>query len=131
MTARWSDPSLLRGPSVALVMTQDEFDAVLKEKGIDDPDCEFLPDNCRAVTSTYRVDGELVAIVSVHPDALLGDPIDVASTLCHEAVHVWQRFAQTTSLSSVRECWGSEAEAYAIQNIVRELMTSFAQRIPS
>lgn len=124
----WSPRSLLNGPHVALVMSQDEFQAALAERGIEDDEM-FCPDGCRAVTHSFRKHGDLTCIIGLHPDARTASPIEVASVLVHEAVHVWQRTVDATAFGNARECWGTEGEAHAIENISRELMQAFADRL--
>lgn len=119
----------MNGPHVALVLSQDEFIFALAERGIDDPDGEFCPKNCKAVTHSFYKDGELTCLVGLNPDAFDAAPIEVASVLVHEAVHVWQRTVDVTAFGAARECWGTEGEAYAIQNISRELMQAYADRL--
>lgn len=126
----WLDRCLLRGPYVALVTDQKEYNRALKRFDIKDDEA-FCPTNCKMVTHTWLKNGDLIALIGVHPDAFnAADPIEVASTLCHEAVHVWQRFVDNTSLDDgARENWGREGEAYAIQNISYALMKEFAKRL--
>lgn len=124
----WHNRALFVGPHVALVMSQTEYLAALAEHGLECAD-EFCPAGCMAVTHAFRSGGELVCLIGLSPDALGEDPIQVASLLCHEAVHVWQRVVDATALENPRACWGTEAEAYAIQNISHGLMQSFADRV--
>lgn len=126
----WLDRSFLKGPHLALVESQEEYDAALKDFGIEDKDA-FCPDNCKMVTHTFRKGGDLIALIGVHPDAwAAADPVEVASMFCHESVHVWQRFVDETCLEGgARDGYGREGEAYAIQNISYALMKEFATRL--
>lgn len=130
MKVQWLDRTLFLGPKVALVMSQDEYRAAIVAVGLEPDDHPFCPDGAKAIAHTWSKDGELVlALVGLHPTALdTDDGIAVAGVLVHEAVHVWQRICDATAKDDIRRCWGTEAEAYAIQNISTRLMQAFAER---
>ncbi len=76
-----------------------------------------------ASTHYFVLDGKVTAVV-----CLKGwqgrNPIEVAGLLVHEAVHVWQEYADGIG----EETPGAEQEAYAIQAIAQELMADFARQ---
>lgn len=72
------------------------------------------------------VQGKRLAIVCIEPEAPNRDSVQVAALLVHEAVHIWQ--AHTRSIGSLND-HGDEEEAYAIQSIAQELMTSFRDQV--
>jgi hypothetical protein len=127
MTTKWLDRSLLQGPKLALVMSQKEYDAALKEADLPADDHDFCSAGCMAVTHAWT-DKERVCIIGLHPDAIEADPLEVISVLIHEAVHVWQRTTDV-SIGVTNGDWGRESDAYAIQNIAMTLITEFKRRL--
>ena len=117
---KWIDRTLMYGPRVALVTSARDFRRALRDAGIAD-DGAWIESHWHACTHAYDVDGVLVCIVAIDArKAATQDPIDVASLLAHEAVHVWQRVAETLGGDV-----GREMPAYAIQNICAHLMRAY------
>ena len=54
------------------------------------------------------------------------DPVEVAGTLVHEAVHVWQRYKEIIGEAGSA---GKEIEAFAIETISVRLMASYRKQI--
>lgn len=127
----WLSRCLLVGPNLCMVMSQREYEKALKERGIEYDGAQWLPDGCKAMVVSIldNEHGELFCIVCVHPDALNADGIDVAASMAHESVHVWQRVKRHTSYDDPDKCWGTESEAYAIENIFRNLMMEMKRRM--
>lgn len=123
---RWLDRRIAApGPYLTLVLSQEEFDTALKHLKVPlgSPFVKNTHSNATAHMCT-NPKGELCCIV-----ALAGwearDPIEVAGLLVHEAVHVWQDYAERIGEGHP----GVEQEAYAIQSIAQELMAEFARRM--
>ena len=113
------------GPYLTLVLSQEEFDIALTHLKI--PLGAPYVKNTHSHATAHMANnpkGELCCIV-----ALAGwqdrDPIEVAGLLVHEAVHVWQDYAERIGEHTP----GVEQEAYAIQSIAQELMAEFARRM--
>lgn len=124
----WLDRCLLQGPRVAVVTSQRQFVAAMKGLGVADPD-PFCDPAWHACVHAFEVDGDLVCVTGLNLPALarLGDGIDVAGVLAHEAVHVWQRIRDRLGPGDL----GREMEAYAIQNIAVQLMRAYVSATAS
>lgn len=124
----WLNRGLLLGGYLAFVTSQAEFDQALKEIDLPDYKEDFVPHGWPACTHSFaNVNGSVACIVGLNMErAAQEDPIDVAALLVHEAVHVWQH---NESAAGKLGCFGTEGEAYAIQNISTSLMTEYARRL--
>jgi hypothetical protein len=113
------------GPYLALVLSQEEFDAALRHCGrpVGEP---YLRTKRSDATAHYfqNRNGELVLIVALG-DTTARSGIEVAGLLVHEAVHAWQQHCE--SIGEDRPA--VEQEAYGIQAIAQELMAEYARRI--
>lgn len=127
-TQTWLNRGLLLGGYVALVTSQAEFEKALADIKMAEYTDAFVPNGWPACTHSFaNVDGSIACIVGLDlTHCAEQDPIDVAALLVHEAVHVWQ---QNESAAGKLGCFGTEGEAYAIQNISTQLMTEYARRI--
>ena len=111
-----------QGPVLCLCLSQKELDAVTLN--LNTPSLEWLNRGSDATTHYFDSDGKLSAVVC------LGDVKGkvgqvIAALLVHEAVHVWQAYAESIGERNPAK----EQEAYAIQCISQELMTEYARRI--
>ena len=124
----WLNRGLLLGGDVALVTSQEEFDKALADIKMAEYTDAFVPNDWPACTHSFEnVDGSIACIVGLDLERTAAqDSIDVAALLVHEAVHVWQ---QNEGAAGKLGCFGTEGEAYAIQNISTQLMTEYARRI--
>ncbi len=123
MKTNWLDRRIAAaGPYLALCLSEDEFRAAVAH--LKSPD---IPRWCSkgATTHTFdHEDGGVVCIVCLR-DYEDRKPVEVAGLLVHEAVHVWQKYAEDIG----ERYEGAEQEAYAIQCISQELMAEFARRM--
>ena len=124
----WLDQTLMRGPRVALVTSQQAFKRALRGVAPEGDAGAYCEPGWKACTHAYIVDGELVCIVGVDSAALSSlPPIDAAAVLVHEATHVWQRIRVALGPGEL----GAELEAYAMQNIAASLMRAYVHSTSS
>lgn len=125
MKHRWLDRRIAApGPYLTLVLSQEEFDAALRHCRV--PLGKPWLKTSHADATTHYLEnpkGDLVCIVALGPHENR-NAIEIAGLLVHEAVHVWQRYADR--IGEVNP--GSEQEAYGVQSIAQELMAEFARR---
>lgn len=89
----------------------------------------FLENNHKGATVHYleHKSGRRLAIVCLdRKTAAKYSGIQIASMLVHEAVHIWQLHAAAIGSHNDH---GDEEEAYAIQAITQELLTSFKEQM--
>ena len=124
MKTRWLDRRIAApGPFLALCLSQEEFDAALKDIGVRPMD--FIRNDHSDATAHY-IDADSGFSCVVCMRGYEGrSPIEVAGLLVHEAVHIWQVYAERLG----EESPGAEQEAYAIQCISQELMAEFARKM--
>lgn len=123
--AKWLDRRISApGPYLTLCTTPEQFAAAMKHlKAPAQP--SFLKTKHSNATTHYfdGPTGGLCAVVCIgSTDGT--KPIEIAGLLVHEAVHVWQAYAEWIGETHP----GDEQEAYAVQSIAQELMMAFAAR---
>lgn len=120
---KWLDRRTAKpGPYLTLCLTKEEVKHAAK--GLTDYQMEFPQWGARAFL--FPKDGDLYAIVALAEDSQKNNtPIEIAGMLVHEAVHVWQYYADGMGEAKP----GDEQEAYAVQAISQELMAEYARRL--
>ena len=119
----WQDTVLMTSPvPYALCTSQEAFRDELKRLGMEDD--EWLCKGADATTHILTGENGGQAVIVCIPSVPEDDTVDVYSTLCHEAVHVWQTIRK--SIGEKRP--GIEQEAYSIQNIARNLMMAYRKQ---
>jgi hypothetical protein len=112
------------GPHMTLCLSEKEFLKAMKYLKIKRPP-QWINDGATATTTIVtRPSGKKICVVSVK-DWEGANPVGVASTLVHEAVHIWQEYAERIG----EKVPGDEQEAYAVQWISHTLMKEFARRM--
>ena len=125
MKTKWLRRALLKSFNYCLAIDEKGFRKVLKEIKLPRNEWpEFMPYSAAAVTN-FLTDSEgsnLIVVCYQHKKSY--SAATIAGILAHEAVHVWQHTRDAIGEKSP----SSEQEAYAIQNITRELMDSFQRQ---
>ena len=112
------------GPFLCLCLTQEETDHAAK--GLTKWPLPFPEFGATAHLFIKDGTNTPVAIITLSKDAQeTNSAIEVAGMLVHEAVHVWQYYAE--KMGETRP--GDEQEAYAIQAISQELLAEYARRL--
>lgn len=126
MKVEWLDRRVaLAGPYLTLCTSEEEYLAALKHckiKPIDD--WIKTPWADATVHHATNDKDERVTLVCIRVNDSR-TPIEIAGLLVHEAVHIWQDYADRMGETNP----GKEQEAYAIQAIAQELMAAYARRI--
>ena len=123
---KWLDRRIAKpGPYLTLCLSKEEYIQAAKHCKVEYPDPWILGETSDATTHVfYNDEYGLITVVCLK---LTGDltAIEIAGLLIHEAVHCWQRYADSIGEASP----GREQEAYAIQSISIELLDEYARRL--
>jgi len=110
------------GPYLALCLDEQKFLEACEQIRCTPP--PFIPNQWSDAAAHY-FEAAIGLVVIVCMKGWQGrNPIEVAGLLVHEAVHVWQEYADRIGEKQP----GREQEAYAIQAISQELMDSFSRQ---
>jgi hypothetical protein len=125
MKIKWLDRRIAApGPYLCLVLSEEAYKAAMAHCRIERPDPWV---DAPAHARTYMLENPemgQVAVIGMR-DWQGRSSIEVAGLLVHEAVHVWQEYADRIGERHP----GAEQEAYAIQAIAQELMAEFARQV--
>ncbi len=121
---KWLDRDTVRAPHMALCLTEADFIAAARHCKIKSPGTWIELDRNKACVHTWESGGLLTCIVCLHPDSAKANPIEVACTLVHESVHVFQRLCDSIGESEPSR----EFEAYSIERIAERLMREFVRQ---
>jgi hypothetical protein len=111
------------GPYLTLCLSEAELRQA--SKGLTDEKLPYPKTGAMCSTFTKTNTNELCAIVSLSESAQKRDSIELAALLVHEAVHVWQAYAEHMGETNPAD----EQEAYAIQSVSMRLMAEYARRL--
>jgi hypothetical protein len=121
---KWLDRHTVRAPHIALCMSERDFQQAARHCKLKDAGSWMEEGRHKAVVHTWENGGQLTCIVCLHPDAANADPIDVACTLVHESVHIFQRLCDSIGEHQP----SAEFEAYSIERISESLMREFVRQ---
>lgn len=123
---RWLDRRVAwPGPYLTLCLSDAEYRKVMKSFHIEDPGPWVSSPSASATTHHCTTPKGDAACIVCMGDMSGHTGIEIAGLLVHEAVHVWQNYAD--GINEHRP--GREQEAYAVQGIAQELMTEYARRM--
>ena len=112
------------GPHLALCLDEQAFKEACRHLRLD-----AVPPwikNPHSHATAHYIEGQRgLCVVVCMRDWQGRDPVEVAGLLVHEAVHVWQEYAEQIGEHEP----GREQEAYAVQAIAQELMAEFARQV--
>lgn len=122
---RWLDRRIAAaGPFLTLCTDERQYKEAMRHLNLSAVPAWVSPGASATTHHASNADGRLACIVCI--DGWRGrDPVEVAGLLVHEAVHVWQEYADGIG---EREP-GREQEAYAVQSIAQELMAEFRRQM--
>lgn len=127
MKTKWLDRSLMVGPHMTLVLSEDEYRTAMRHCKVpraEQPLWILTPHADATVHWMDNLNGALTCIVAIRPrKGITG--IQIASMLVHEAVHIWQQFKKRIGEKKP----SAEFEAYSIQTIAQRLMEAYADRV--
>lgn len=124
MKVEWLDRRIAKpGPYMTLCLTEDEFETAMKHLRVRNYPAFVTEGADATVHHMSNNDGSDACVV-----CLRGwegrDAVEVIGLLVHEAVHIWQEYADRMGERDP----GREQEAYAIQSISQELIDAFRRK---
>lgn len=122
---QWLDRRIARtGPFLTLCLTPEEMEHAAK--GLTKWPLTFP--QWGANVQMFSKDGtnEHCAVVTLAEDSQKNcNSVEIAGMLVHEAVHIWQYYAEKMGETKP----GDEQEAYAVQGLTQELLAEYARRL--
>jgi len=122
---QWLDRSLVVSPyHIGLCLNEEKFNKEMKRLKVPKPCPDFLrPNEVACVQYFVGEDDKRIALVCVGDMSSQSLEYTYA-TLTHEAVHVWQEVKEFIGEDNP----GREFEAYSIETIAFNLMTSYREQ---
>lgn len=125
MELNWLDRHTMVTPHLLLAGDEATYRAACAH--LKDPwPAQWLKDDFSACTHTYYREGKLTCIVALNvaDAAEREDQVPVIGLLAHEATHVVQKMYENVGEAHP----GSEHQAYAMQNVLQELLWDYVRQ---
>lgn len=123
----WLTPHGIKLPRLALCMSEREYLNAAKQCRVSSPIPWLDVRTQNGACHTWVNSSSMICLICLSPVMRSASGIDVASTLVHEAVHVFQSLCEDIGESSPSK----EFEAYTVGAIAESLMREYARRIKS
>lgn len=120
----WLDRDTVLAPRMALCLSEKEYLQAVAHCGVQGAPRRIDEDRQIACVHVWERCGSLVCIVCLHLSDE-HDPIDIAATLVHGFVHVFQHLCDSIGEDNPSE----EFEAYSIERIAERLMREYKRRL--
>lgn len=126
MKTKWLDRDTVRAPYTTLCLNERAYLAAVRHLKVPNPD-PWIDPKMFACVHTFEAQGKLTCVVCIGPRSADASPIELACTLVHESVHIYQRLCE--SIGETRP--GKEFEAYTIERIAERLMREYVRQTTS
>ena len=123
MKLKWLDRGLVYAPRMVLCLSEQEYLQAVKLYRVGYPHPWILHGQAAAV-HTWERDGMSACAVCLNPPEEF-DSINVACSIVHEAVHIFQRLCEQLGETHPSK----EFQAYSIERITETLMREYARRL--
>lgn len=125
MTVKWLERKLLKGPNLTLILSLKEFTKALDDCFISNYEPAWIGENAIATLHYFNNYSKgFLCIVALNLKECV-DGIDIACTLVHESVHIFQRWCEYLGEAEPSK----EFEAYCIESIFENLMRECKRKI--
>lgn len=121
----WCNRNVMELPFFyCLVLTERQYLQETKRLGVSDPGLSVWARRHEGAEAFLCRDkeGKLCCIVSLN-ETVPSEPIQTATLLMHEAVHIWQHYE--ASLGYIENVYSKEFEAWSIQYIAQQLLYAY------
>ena len=122
LKSRWLDRDTVRAPHTTLCLSEASYLQAAREYGISSPPAWLAPGHGACVHHWERPYERACVVCLRVEDG--DDPITVAGSLVHEAVHIFQALCESIGESEPSK----EFQAYSIERISERLMREYVRQ---